>query len=437
MRTKKFTIVVGICFMLLGFGLVTQLTLAKSVLPAWNPASVLSGEEADHVVGKAISIVDQKGSEISQACRGVAVGDEIINSEGQHYRVIKINKNQAIAKSLGMDKDFLAWNDYFTDERLAMAAAAPKKGLVGVYHTHSDEAYVPSDGSESIPFKGGIYDVGQSFVSRLKEKSGAKVIYDKTPHDPHDNAAYQRSRRTATNIMKQNPIAIIDVHRDGIPDPSYYKATVAKEDVSKLRLVVGRQNPNMQANLDFARRMMAYSNKVHPKIVKEIFMAKGNYNQDLMPTALLIEAGTHTNTKGEAERGVALFADAVPTVLGIQGGPTTVGGTTRNQAPGGGAGGITNRGAGDSGAWRAIGWILGLTLLLGGGFLLISTGSLKGLGQGISGLGKEFTNYLGPISKKRGTTKSKTKLTVSNQEKAYGDKANRAVIDHRDDVTED
>lgn len=437
MRTKKFTIIVGICFMLLGFGLITQLTLTKTVLPAWNPASILSGEDAEHVVGKTISIVDQKGAQISQACRGVAVGDEIINSEGQHYRVIKVNKNQALAKSLGMDKDLLAWNEYFTDERLAMAAAAPQKGSVGVYHTHSDEAYVPSDGTESIPFKGGIYDVGKSFVSRLQDKSGAKVIYDKTPHDPHDNAAYQRSRRTAMNIMKQNPVAIIDVHRDGIPDPSYYKATISENEVSKLRLVVGRQNPNMQANLDFARRMMAYSNKVHPKIVKEIFMAKGNYNQDLMPTALLIEAGTHTNSKEDAERGVALFADAVPTVLGIQGGPTTGGGTTRDQAPGGGGGGITNTGANDSGAWRAVGWILGLTLLLGGGFLLISSGSLKGLGQGLAGFGKEFTNYLGPISKKRGIRKSNSTSDASSSEKVYKDKADRAVIDHRDDVTED
>ena len=117
MRTKKFTIVVGICFMLLGFGLVTQLALSKSVLPAWNPASALSGEDADHVVGKAVRILDQKGAEISQACRGVSVGDEIINAEGKHYRVIKVDKDQAVAKSLGIDKDFLAWNDYFTDER--------------------------------------------------------------------------------------------------------------------------------------------------------------------------------------------------------------------------------------------------------------------------------------------------------------------------------
>ncbi|ABO49690.1 Stage II sporulation P family protein [Desulforamulus reducens MI-1] len=425
MKTKLFRTIVSICCILMGVGIIGRLSFAEMVLPAWNPALLLTSEEVDHLVGKSIDILDEKGNRISQACRGVAVGDEIINSEGQHYRITKVSKGAASAKSLGMDKDFLAWNEYFTDERLAMAAAAPKTGTVGVYHTHSDEAYVPTDGSESIPFKGGIYDVGQSFVQRLKAKSGTNVVYDKTPHDPHDNAAYQRSRRTAMNIMKQNPIAIIDVHRDGIPDPSYYTAKVADTEVSKLRLVVGRQNPNMQANLDFARRMMAYSNKVHPKIVKEIFMAKGNYNQDLMPTALLIEAGTHTNTKQQAENGVALFADAVPTVLGIQGGPTT---QAKPNVPGGG---VTGDGATGAGGWKAVGWILGLTLILGGGFLLISSGSLKGL----SGFGKEFTNYLGPL--KKIARKKETNKTKDQSKKADGDMADRAVIDHRDDVTED
>lgn len=418
MKIKQFTFILGICMLLVGLGIVGHLSLPQGVLPVWNPASILSGEDVDHQVGKAVKILDAKGNVVSQACRGVTVGDEIINSEGQHYRIIKVNNDTATAKLLGMDKRLLAWQEFFTDERLAMAAATRNPGKVGVYHTHSAESYVPTDGSESVPFKGGIYDVGQTFVNRLEEKSAGQVLYDRTPHDPHDNAAYQRSRRTATKLLQQNPIALIDVHRDGIPDPSYYTANVSDTEVSKLRLVVGRQNPNMEANLDFARRMMAYANEVHPKIVKEIFMAKGNYNQDLMPTALLIEAGTHTNTKGQAERGVALFADAVPTVLGIEGGPAAGGGQT--PAVGGGAGG-----------WRALGWILGLTLLVGGGFLLISTGSFKGAREKLGNLGKEFANYLGPVRNK--VARKPVGLEENKDKKLAG----RSVTEHRDDVTKD
>jgi stage II sporulation protein P len=186
-------------------------------------------------------------------------------------------------------------------------------------------------------------------------------------------------------LLKNNPVAMIDVHRDGIPDANYYRKTISNEDVAQLRLVIGRQNPNMSANLDFAKKMMAYSNKVHPKIVKEIFIGKGNYNQDLMPTAMLIEAGTHVNSKQEAENGVALFADSIPTVLGI-----TTGAPTGNATGGGTAGG----------AWKALAWILGLTIVGGGAFLLISSGGIKQAKSRLSSyIGREFTGFMGPVRK--------------------------------------
>jgi len=294
----------------------------QKLAPAWKPADLFNiADHNDHQVGHVVKITDSSGRLISMACRGVVVGDAIINSEGQHYRVSRVRGNEALAEFVDMDRQFLSYNEYFSNMEVPVAAMKGNgKNLVGIYHTHSDESYVPTDGKETIPFKGGIFQVGQTLVSKLRN-ANLNVSYDKTPHDPHDNNAYYRSRRTATKLMKQNPVALLDVHRDGIPDASYYEKKISNEDVTQLRLVVGRQNPHMNANLDFAKRMMAYANKVHPKIVKEIYMAKGNYNQDLMPTALLIEAGTHVNKKQEAENGVSLLADAIPTVLGAAGGP--------------------------------------------------------------------------------------------------------------------
>lgn len=40
-------------------------------------------------------------------------------------------------------------------------------------------------------------------------------------------------------------------------------------------------------------------------------MAWGSYNQDLYPLELLLEVGSHTNTKESAQKGIALFADVV------------------------------------------------------------------------------------------------------------------------------
>lgn len=362
---------------------ISALSFKNSWAPAWKPFDIMNMmENSDHQAGYMVNITDDAGNIISKAARGVSVGDEIIQSDGKHYRITRVGGSNARAKFIGIDKQLLAYSEYFSEMAVPVTSMARDgRNQVGIYHTHSDESYVPTDGKEAIPFKGGIFQVGQSLVNKLQSQN-VNVNYDKSPHDPHDNNAYYRSRRTATRLMKNNPVAMLDVHRDGIPDAGYYRKNISNIPVAQLRLVIGRQNPNMNANLDFAKRMMAYANKTHPKIVKEIFMARGNYNQDLMPTALLIEAGTHVNSRKEAENGVALFADAIPTVLGI---------TT----PGAGVTGVSGRAGG---AWKALAWIIGLTLLGGGAFLLISSGGLKQAKSRLSSyIGREFTGFLGPI----------------------------------------
>ncbi|HBC94633.1 MAG TPA: stage II sporulation protein P, partial [Pelotomaculum sp.] len=272
---------------------------------------------ADHLGDRFTTIVNDQGEMLSMMARTVFIGDQLYTAEGRSYRISRVEGEQAEAQFLGMDPQIVAYNELYANQVALVTTnlAEQKNSAIAIYHSHTDESYVPSDGTESIPFKGGIYQVGKALVDKLQGK-GVAVNYDETPHDPHDNNAYVRSRRTAANLMKSNPAAIFDVHRDGVPDPSYYRTTVDGKQIAKLRLVVGRENPRMDANMDFAKRMMAAANNMHNQVVKEIFVGKGDYNQDLTPTALLIEAGTHTNTKEEAAMGIALFSEAVPSVLG-------------------------------------------------------------------------------------------------------------------------
>ncbi len=345
--------------------------------PVINTAGFLNNEISDHIGGTFTTIADEQGNLLSMMSRNVYVGDELYTSEGKGYRVNKVTGGMAEAVFTGMDAQIVAYNDFFTAREVPVATNAEKKGNIALYHSHTDESYVPSDGTEAIPFKGGIYQVGKAMVDKL-QGSGISVNYDQTAHDPHDNNAYVRSRRTAANLMKDKPTAIFDVHRDGVPDPSYYRAEIDGKDVAKLRLVVGRENPRMEANMDFAKRMMAAANNAHPKVVKEIFVGKGDYNQDLSPTALLIEAGTHTNSKEQAEKGIALFTDAVPVALGISGSPAAA-----PTQPG------KTTGAGEG--WKAAGWILGITVALGLGFILLNSGSLSNARGNISGFAREIT----------------------------------------------
>ncbi|MFZ5632691.1 MAG: stage II sporulation protein P [Bacillota bacterium] len=402
---------------------ISALDYKNGWITAWKPINLTEFvEQADHQAGYLVNIMDNEGDIIAKVARGVSVGDEVIFADGKHYRVTKVGGNYARAQFVDIDKQLLAYSDYFSNLAVpATAVARNGNNLIGVYHTHSDESYVPTDGKEAIPFRGGIYQVGQSLVDKLKNQR-VGVAYDRTPHDPHDNNAYYRSRRTATQLMKNNPVAMLDVHRDGIPDARYYRKNVSNTDVAQLRLVIGRQNPNMSANLDFAKRMMAYANKVHPTIVKEIFIAKGNYNQDLMPTALLIEAGTHTNSRQEAANGVTLFADAIPTVLGITGAP-------------GGPAGVGAPMAG--GAWKALAWILGITILGGGAFLLISSGGFDQAKSRLSSyIGREFTGFMGPLKglRLRKRLDRKENDTVKDLETEYSPDANEIDRENRNKI---
>lgn len=323
-------------------------------------------EAPEYQPGRYTTIIDEHENVLSMMSRAVYIDDEIYTAEGKIYRVDNVRDDMASARFLGVDPQIAALNEYFASQEVPVIKRkiennpdAPAN--FAIYHTHNSESYIPTDGTQSIRFKGGIYKVGTVMAERLR-RIGMEVNHDQTAHDPHDNNAYVRSRRTAARLLNTNPVAMFDVHRDGVPDPNFYREKVSGQDVASIRIVVGRQNPRMSANMEFARQMLTSVNNVHPKVVKEIFVGRGDYNQDLSPTALLLEAGTYTNTREEAERGVDLFAEALPTAMGISPASPAPTGTA---APGKSAGAAR-------GAWRAVGWILGFTVFGSLAFLLIN-----------------------------------------------------------------
>lgn len=354
------------------------------------PVSLFKSGQAYHEDGREYTIRDQDQKLISKMSRVVSAGDELITGEGKVYKINQVDGLRARAEYAGMDKDFVAWQDFFNTQVLPVAGQDEKKNnRIAIYHTHSEECYVPTDGTESIPGGGGIYQVGSAMVAELKKK-GVDVIHDTSNHSPRDNNAYYRSRRTATRLMGKNPIMMIDVHRDGIPDPDFYNQVVDGENVTQMRLVVGSQNPKMQSNKDFSKQIMAAVNERHPGLIKEIFIANGNYNQDLMSTAMLTEVGTYTNTREAAEKGAALFADALPDVLGIgKAGMEGISGNPNANAPSG---------------WSTIGIIVAVLVLGGGAFLLISAGSWDQAKERLRGFfSQELMNLLAPKRNKRRT----------------------------------
>lgn len=293
--------------------------LALAVVALMGTAAFASHMEraGDHH----FTLLDEQNKVVHQTGFEVYPGDIYIAADNSRYRVVEIiSDNTARCVYQGketMPDISLEENKASLFNRTVPVIKAGKKPTIAVYHTHSDESYVPTDGKESINGNGGIYDVGETLVAKLKQM-GYKVDYNKANHNPHDVNAYHRSRRTAATLLKDQPDVILDVHRDAVP-PQQYQTKVKGQDVTKIKLVVGRTNPNMKTNLEFAKKIKAAMDKKDPGLSNGIYMGKGSYNQDLSPRAMLLEIGAHTNSKKEAERAAGLFADILPSVIGTTG----------------------------------------------------------------------------------------------------------------------
>ncbi|MCX7779823.1 MAG: stage II sporulation protein P [Negativicutes bacterium] len=367
------------------------LLMASLLILAMSPA--MASERYDGVF---FTIVDENGNVVYMTGRHVKIGDQCITENNKRFEIIRIEGDTAHAKYIG-DVNLSQYLPKEAQNGILYAFLAPKTakaqggGRVAIYHTHSDESYVPSDGKESKLGAGGIYDVGKSFANALKAK-GIEPLISEAKHDPHDDMAYERSRRTVASLIKQKPDAVFDIHRDAVP-PQVYKANINGQDVTKIQLVVGKYGATAKQIEDYALKIKAAADQKHPGLVKGIFFAKGgDYNQDLHPRSMLLEVGAHTNTKEAAERGIALFADVVPSVLGQASQSGTPSGT--------GATGMGTTQSGPSGAAKSIGWILGLLVVGGGAFLLLSTGGLKEAGAKLKQFtSTEFANFLGRIKR--------------------------------------
>ena len=221
----------------------------------------------------------------------VTVGDKYLSTDNKLYEIVSVN-----------DKDKTAYVKFLKDEKLpkvnvakntnasnnkSASAATTKK--VGIYHTHNDESYFTPDGVDSVYGKGGIYDVGKALVKNFN-KLGVETIYREDLHLPHNSGAYTRSQVTANALLNEGVDAIFDLHRDSTKRSEYLTKVDGKE-MSHVRMVVGASSANYEENKKFAYTIKAYADEVYPGLVKDIYIGKGNYNQQLSTRAMLFEMG--------------------------------------------------------------------------------------------------------------------------------------------------
>ena len=255
-----------------------KIIIALLLMLFWSFSTIAKAEEERE---KGYFIVYEEGTnkKIFSTARILHVGDQYLNDKNNLYEVIKISGDKAYAKfkeTVEIERaldlpEAKAMAEAIQDKTIKISNVNKEK-VIAIYHTHSDESYIPTDGKSSIPYKGGIFKVGSSLKSAL-EKKGIKVIQSYQAHDPHDSMAYQRSRRTAAELLKNSPDAIIDIHRDGVPAEEY-QAQINGQPMTKMQLVVGRQNPQMSNIDNFAKQIKAIADKKYPGLIKGVFTGR-------------------------------------------------------------------------------------------------------------------------------------------------------------------
>lgn len=351
-----------------------------------------------HAEEEVWNIVTDQGTYLTQICYEPEPGDEYIAGDNMLYEIIRTQEDVAVAKAKGnMELPDVSW----LDADAVQPVAAMQERLIALYCTHSDESYEPTDGTYSDEERGSIYEVAHALAEALEEDGVATEVSDAL-HYPHDAGAYRRSRQTAVQLLKSMPDALLDIHRDGIPDPDEYAVTIGSKECSKVRLLVGRGNQNMDVNKNFALKIKAVADKVYPGLIKDIYMGKGTYNQDLAPHSVLLECGTYTLEKERVMASMPMMADVIRRTM--YGGVTGSAGTTDVKSTDSKKGGITQgqsdapEAESNSGAGRGILWIVGLAIIGLIVFCVLSAGSVKG---GMRKAGRNISEMTGGLIGKK------------------------------------
>ncbi|MGI6308658.1 MAG: stage II sporulation protein P [Dethiobacteria bacterium] len=284
-------------------------------------------EKEEIAAEKYFQLVDGEGKVITVTGHRLRRGDQYLDEKNRLFTVERVEDYVAHARYIRTEKlkksaiKNICGNSPekkevvnipgkpFLPDLAAVEKPGKPRRIIAIYHTHNDESYVPSDGTESVYGRGGIHAVGKAFKKALEEKN-INVVYSEDLHLPHDRDAYLRARGTAVELLEHDPDVIFDIHRDAAP-PETYSAKVDGDWVTKIQFVVGQENPSFTVNRSFAYDLKALADEIYPGLIKGVLLGWGDFNQDLTPLNLLLEVGTHLNSKEAAQSGISFFADVV------------------------------------------------------------------------------------------------------------------------------
>ncbi len=289
--------------------LIVYLFVVLGIIVSSN-AKIVSADIIDEPASVDIySVYDEKLNLLFQR-EDIAMGDNYLSEDYKFYEINYIDEENkyGIAKFITQK---IPPKVYFNKGARKIEV---EDRTICMYMTHNDESYLPTDGVDSIYGNGGIKDVALAFKGEL-EKKLVSVYLDDTLHIPHDTKAYNRSKITAEKLQSNyKPDAIFDIHRDGA-SRSFYVTKVDGRERGRVRMVIGKANPNMSNNEEFALYLMSVGKEMYPWLFTDIYYASGHYNQALDSKAILFEMGSHLVEKPLIIESMKELADVVTTAM--------------------------------------------------------------------------------------------------------------------------
>lgn len=201
---------------------------------------------------------------------------------------------------------------------------------VGIYHTGTTEAYAPAvQASGKAPSRYSrdqavsVVQVGAVLCETLSQL-GLGCVHSRAVNDPDGMlGAYENSAKTAASLLSAYPgiQVLLDLNRLAVPpaaDPASPSGADAQRAAAVI-LVVGTDDllpdPHWRRNLAFARVLQAAAHRLYPGWSLQVEVSPSQYNQELLPGALLVQVGNVNTPLASADRAAVRLAHVLDAVI--------------------------------------------------------------------------------------------------------------------------
>lgn len=324
-----------------------DMMLAQEQTPAGNADRTDTAQNTIQEQEQTESPTDQQqDTQQNQQENGQTVEEQTTAGGGQPSGV-----QETFSPAFSLDQlknyDFLRSNLYIVPERASVLpqdldgenllsmdmsiAKDPSVPQILIYHTHGSETF--ADSTDDI--KGtGIIAAGAKLAEYLSSVYGYNVIHCTEIFDNVNGVfdrskAYDYSRETVQQILTDNPgiQVMIDLHRDGVRDDLHLVTDVNGKPTAQIMFFNGVSRSSAKGdiaylynryrsqNLSFSLQAKLEALGKYPDFTRKNYIDAYQYNLDLLPRAMLIEAGAQTNTVQEELNAMEPLADILDSVL--------------------------------------------------------------------------------------------------------------------------